>query len=417
MMLNGLDREHDNLRAALSLLRESDAEKYLELAGALAWFWHARSYLMEGRDHLIPALALSAATAAQDAHAAFGPPAPLRLCTGSGGIDSLMAEGLQMWREVGAEAEVANALEGLGWTYFLSGDDEKACASFEECLRLQRETGDPHLVNRAKVALGQALVALGRVEETRSLAAEMIAFSRQHGNIRTEHSGWHYTADCELIEGNYAESLRLYGTSLALAQEIGNGIEIGFEVQVVGMSLSGLGQSERALWLAGAVEAECERIGSTLHVRFWNALLSKRFDAAREALGPHDAARAWAAGRAMSFEAAIEQALEAARKIRPVNLEKVRQHYLYSFPRRRAGAVGRRPRLQGRRQDVRGRRHRAVRPSPVLQVLGQRRSPSWSNAREWSRRPTSRARSGWRWSASMPWAMVRSRTASATPTR
>ena len=290
--------------------------RYLELGGALAWFWHARSYLMEGRDHLIPALALSAATPPRKTRArGLWAAAYLHALRGDNEASMpLMAEGLQMWREVGAEAEVANALEGLGWTYFLSGDDEKACASFEECLRLQRETGDPHLVNRAKVALGQALVALGRVEETRSLAAEIIAFSRQHGNIRTEHSGWHYTADCELIEGNYAESLRLYGTSLALAQEIGDRIEIGFEVQGVGMSLSGLGQSERALWLAGAVEAEYERIGSTLHVRFWNALLSKHFDAAREALGPHDAARAWAAGRAMSFEAAIEQALEAARK-------------------------------------------------------------------------------------------------------
>ena len=172
-------------------------------------------------------------------------------------------------------AEVADALEGLGWAFFLSGEDEKACASFEESLRLQRETGDPHLVNRAKVALGQVLVALERIEQARAIAAEILAFSRQHGNIRTEHSGWHYTADCELMEGNYAESLRLYRTSLALAQEIGDRLEIGFEVQGVGMSLSGLGQSERALRLGGAVEAEYERIGSTMHVRFWNALLAE----------------------------------------------------------------------------------------------------------------------------------------------
>ena len=89
----------------------------------------------------------------------------------------MMAAALQMWREVGALAEVAEALEGVGWAQFLAGDDDSACASFEESLRLQRETGDPHLVNRAKVALAQALVALGRVEEARTLAAEIIAFS------------------------------------------------------------------------------------------------------------------------------------------------------------------------------------------------------------------------------------------------
>ena len=70
-----LGREHDNLRAALSRLRESDPEKYLELAGALAWFWHARSYLMEGRDHLIPALASSPARRrAKRGRAASGQP-------------------------------------------------------------------------------------------------------------------------------------------------------------------------------------------------------------------------------------------------------------------------------------------------------------------------------------------------------
>ena len=75
------------------------------------------------------------------------------------------------------------------------------------------------------------------------------------------------------------------------------------------MSLSGLGQPERALRLGGAVEAEYERIGSTMHVRFWNALLQKHFDAARLALGEPAAARAWTHGRAMTFDDAIADAL------------------------------------------------------------------------------------------------------------
>ena len=174
----------------------------------------------------------------------------------------MMAAALQMWREVGAIAEVAEALEGVGWAQFLAGDDDQAYASFEESLRLQREAGDPHLVNRAKVALGQALVALGRVEEARALAAEIIAFSHDHGNLRAEHSGWHYTADCALLEDNHADALGLYQTSLTLARQTGDRLEIGFEVQGVAMSLAGLGQPDLALRLGGAVEAEHERIGS-----------------------------------------------------------------------------------------------------------------------------------------------------------
>ena len=309
-----LDTEHDNVRAALALLRESDAEKYLELAGALAWFWHARSYLLEGREHLTRALAVSAAGPPRKTRArALWGGAYLHALRGDNATSTpMMAEALQMWREVGALAEVAEALEGVGWAQFLAADDEAACANFEESLRLQREAGDPHLVNRAKVALAQALVALGRIAEARTLAAEIITFSHQHGNLRAEHSGWHYTADCALIEHNYRDALGLYGTSLTLARETGDRLEIGFEVQGVAMSLSGLGQPERALRLGGAVEAEYERIGSTLRVRFWDGLLTTHFSAARAALGPDAAARAWATGRETPFDQAVEDALRAA---------------------------------------------------------------------------------------------------------
>jgi tetratricopeptide (TPR) repeat protein len=308
-----LDVEHDNLRAALSVFKDTDAERYLELAGALAWFWHARSHLVEGRDHLTAALAGAATTPPRRSLArALWAGAYLHALRGETASSRPMMEaGLRMWREIGVYDEVATALEGLGWTQFLSGDDEQACANFEECLRLQQAGGDPHLINRAKVALAQVLVALGRIDEARRMAAEIIEFSKQHGNLRGEHSGWHYTADCALLEGHCIESLPMYRTSLRLARETGDRIEIGFEIQGVAMSLAGLGHCERALWLGGAVEAEYERIGSTLHVRFWNELLAKYFGLARSALGGDRAERAWGQGRLAAFDDAVADALRA----------------------------------------------------------------------------------------------------------
>jgi len=45
------------------------------------------------------------------------------------------------------------------------------------------------LVNRAKVALAQVLVALHRVDEARPMAEEIIAFSTPRGDRRSEHFG------------------------------------------------------------------------------------------------------------------------------------------------------------------------------------------------------------------------------------
>src|SRR5215210_1466106 len=52
-----LEREHDNLRVALTWLHSSDnVEAQLRLAGALSRFWHVRGYLREGRSWLEDAL-------------------------------------------------------------------------------------------------------------------------------------------------------------------------------------------------------------------------------------------------------------------------------------------------------------------------------------------------------------------------
>src|SRR5439155_1647770 len=47
-----LELEHGNFRAALAHARATDAERYLALAVALAWYWLGLSHLHEGREHL-----------------------------------------------------------------------------------------------------------------------------------------------------------------------------------------------------------------------------------------------------------------------------------------------------------------------------------------------------------------------------
>ena len=310
-----LELEHENLRAALGVLREADAEGYLQLAGALGWFWQARSYLREGARHVLAALDMTSPDPARPSRArALW--AAAQLCAWQGDEPTClgwMKESLQMWRVLGDRREIALALEGLGWVQFRSGDDETARATFEESLALQRERGDGYLINRAMVGLAQALVALERVTEVRAYASEILALSRAHGDIRNEHSAWHYLADCALLEDDCAEAHRLYHRSLELARQIGDRLETGFEVQGVGMALAGLGRSRSALQLAGAVDAEWRRLGAEVRIRFWDALLENYFGMARRDLGEPAATEAWQQGHALAFDDAVVQALDTIR--------------------------------------------------------------------------------------------------------
>ena len=307
-----LELESSNMQQALEFARLHDAEAYLKLAGALGWFWTARSHISEGREHLSGALMATSPEPARSERArALWPAAHIQAWCGElEAAQRWMDEALESCRQLGDTPEVALVLEGIGWSQFSSGKDEDACASFEACLRIQRASGDPVLINRANVGLAQTLVALGRIEEARPMANEIVEFSKARADKRSEHFGWHYLADCALIEGDCNESLKLYQKSLALAAETGDKIETGFEVQGVAMSLAGLGRLREAEVLAAAVRAEMDRIGTDVHVRFWDALLEKYLGTAREQLGPDGVEDARREGASTSFNDAIAMGLE-----------------------------------------------------------------------------------------------------------
>ena len=206
-----LEIEHDNLRTAIDLLERSDPERCLQLVGALAWFFQMRSHFVEGRELLTRAIAATPAAPARPARArALWGVANMLTWQGDGASAlTWMEEALSMWRELGDRREVALALEGIGWAHLLASNDEAGCHIFEESLELFRSLGDPYLVNRAMVALAQALVALHRVDEARPMATQIIEFSSAHGDERNEHFGWHFLADCALVEDKCGESLGL----------------------------------------------------------------------------------------------------------------------------------------------------------------------------------------------------------------
>jgi predicted ATPase len=306
-----LTGEHDNLRAALAFARDTDAERYLEMAGALGYFWWGRSHMTEGREHIEAALAMTPAFPARPSRArALQGLAMIAANQGDAAVArTAMEEGLAMWRELGDPVGIAVSLEALGWAQFFASEDEPALATFEELLRIVEPLGDPVMLNRARLAMAQALVALSRTEETRVLAHKVLEFAQAVGDPRSEHSGFHFLADCALLEGKCEESLDLYRKSLLQAHAIGARFEMTAELEGIAMSLAGLGEHAPAVRLVAASRAEWARLGVNLSIRFWDELHERYMTPARALLGVGPTDEAERAGRAMSLEGAMAEAL------------------------------------------------------------------------------------------------------------
>ncbi|HMJ00495.1 MAG TPA: adenylate/guanylate cyclase domain-containing protein [Gaiellaceae bacterium] len=303
-----LESDHDDLRAALEWLAAHDPDAELELAGALGWFWFSHSHLPEGRRRLTEALARSPVGGSVRAAA----------LTAVGGIagwqgdadrgPGWVGEGIALWRELGDVAELAYALETLGWVFFVLGDNLPGLAAFEESLELRRTSGDVLGEMRALAGVCQMLVAEGEVDRAEPLSRELLELARDRGDPRAEHWGHHFLGDCALIRGDCDDSEDLYRASLRAALPLADILETSFEVQGVGMSAAGRGDWARGLRLVAAGYAMWESIGATLEVPFWNALLDRYAGVAREGLGL-EAEAVWAEGHALPFDEAVTLAL------------------------------------------------------------------------------------------------------------
>ncbi len=307
-----LELDHDDLRTALDWLEGNDPERALELAGALGWFWLSRGLLAEGYGRVSTALAASAVEGRMRARALGASGALVARQGDAGQGRAQLDEAVALWQELGDVEELASTLDALGWILVYDADDApNALAAFERCLALRRELGDSAGETRALVGSAQVLVALGETARAEAISRDLLEGAID--DPRTEHFAYHFLADCALIRGDPAEAERRYRESLRAALRLGDVIETSFEVEGVAMAAAGVGDAERALRLAGAVEALWESLGMSIRIAFWDALRERYLGPAREQLGA-GAEAVWAEGRALAFDDAVALALALQEK-------------------------------------------------------------------------------------------------------
>ncbi len=188
--LERLEREHDNLRAAMRWsLEQAEARQGYEIAlrlgGALRQFWLVHGYWSEGRNFLKRALAGSEGVAASVRVKALSAAAHLALRQGNynqGG--ALAGESLVLCKELGDAACIAFSLYLLGNVAWLKGDYAAARLLTGESLALFQEVGDKE--NAAWSLFNLAIIAVEQGDYSRgpALFEETLRMHRELGNKR-----------------------------------------------------------------------------------------------------------------------------------------------------------------------------------------------------------------------------------------
>jgi predicted ATPase/DNA-binding CsgD family transcriptional regulator len=308
--LGSLETEHDNLRVALSwAVERRKAELGLRLGGALGEFWFLRGYLDEGRRWLEAALANGEAP----------------------------------------ESARARPLGRAAWIAWEQGDYERSVALSEECVALSRKLGDATGVAFALYALGMAELNRNELGRARVLLEEAATLERASGDTADVARVLAVLGLVAVVEHDYQRAIALHEEGLAVARRTEDDLAIGLSLRMGALAYSGRGDHQRANALCeeGLERSRRQRVlhqvGHHLHVaavlagsqgqavrsaRLWGAAEALReaigaglvpverhyygpyITAARSQLDEPSWSAAWAEGRTMTPERAIEYALD-----------------------------------------------------------------------------------------------------------
>ena len=311
--LRRLEMEHDNLRAALewSLTDARDAEAGMRLSAALAYFWRARDYVAEGSRWLERALSHDGDVPASARAKAVRTLAYMLVFQGQFERAGAWAEkGLDLSRQLDDKEGIGQSLWTLGMVALSQRDFDRAKALYSESLAYCREAGDSAGAGNALNQLGEQARSRGDYEAARSFYEESLVIRRATGDKGRIAATLGNLGSVEIAQGHCRIAAVFLRESLTMRREIGSkkGV-IGCLAGFAGVAVAE-DQLERAARLLGAAEVLLGTIGIPLEhpdqVEF-----ESRVKATRAALGDAAFATAWAEGRAMTLEQAIEYALAA----------------------------------------------------------------------------------------------------------
>ncbi len=310
--LDRLGAEHDNLREALAWSMQGAPERGVRLAGALGRFWLIRGHFTEGRGWLKEALGRGTGESGALRAKAFNWAGSMAVRQ----VDYTAArlfhgKSLAIYRELGDKRGIADSLGALGALSMNAADHASACAFFEESLTIYRQLGNKRGIVNTLNSLGHETWHQGDHASARRFLEEAVVLAREYGQRRLDVFALYSLGLVACDQHNYMEAHALYEEGLGRAKELGE-VWIGtFLVEAFAALIAGEGQYVQAARLLGAAEAHRIAKGTPLPFAH-RSDYDRPVATIRAGLKEEAFAAAWAEGRAMTLEQAIDYALSEA---------------------------------------------------------------------------------------------------------
>jgi len=306
-----LAAEYGNLRQALAWsLHTQNAGRSLRLVAALWRFWWVRASLREGLQWMNSVLALPHDESA----------APLRLKALLGGAAiardlaqhdqarAWFSDALALARALGDRASQARALTGFGSLHLYAEEYEAALHLFECSLALSRELNDRLGMAGALNNVGMTHMHLGCYAQATRSYREGLSLYRDLGDEWGAALALNNLAFAAFRQGDFAGARAWFSDSLRMFYRLGDDEGIATVLEAMAWLDARAGELDRAARLAGAAEAQRQRLGT--HLYGLDRMEHEAMLAHLEAhVAPARLFEAWRAGQAMPLSDGLALAL------------------------------------------------------------------------------------------------------------
>jgi predicted ATPase/class 3 adenylate cyclase len=311
--LDRLDREADNLRAALDWLDASEeTQLVLRLAGALMDYWGTKGYLAEGRRRLEDALAADVDPTAARAKA-LNAAADMAIGYGDAAAARLRAEqALALHRQLGDGWGTAASLHLLAHAAADDQDYEAARQLWEESARLFHETGDSFNVLITTRMLAWAYDELGEPDRARRLKEDVLEQARAAGNKHVQVHALEALAHRAAPERRVEEAASLLEEAYELNRELGDRFREAVLVCRFARVLAFAGRAEAAARILASGETLYKEMGAS-PMGWLRRANDEALTLIRAQLDEAAFAEAWEQGRSLTADEAVALALDERR--------------------------------------------------------------------------------------------------------